>query len=140
MSDETVIRAMTAADIPAAMRLREIAGWNQNEADWHRFLEIEPEGCFVACRLERVVGTVTTLGYEKRFGRLARGRDPRPQVVGARARAPEDVPGDLVRLLDHGRVARVLAPEASEQPAAVGAEDGPVPAADPFELLFRHLG
>ena len=68
MSDETVIRAMTAADIPAAMRLREIAGWNQNEADWHRFLEIEPEGCFVACRLERVVGTVTTLGYEKRFG------------------------------------------------------------------------
>src|SRR4030095_4066173 len=31
-------RTTTKADIPAGMRLKEIAGWNQTEADWQRFL------------------------------------------------------------------------------------------------------
>jgi GNAT superfamily N-acetyltransferase len=39
---------MTAAGLPLGMRLKEQAGWNQVEADWRRFLTIEPEGCFVA--------------------------------------------------------------------------------------------
>jgi GNAT superfamily N-acetyltransferase len=39
---------MTAADVPLGMRLKEQAGWNQAEADWRRFLDLEPEGCFVA--------------------------------------------------------------------------------------------
>jgi hypothetical protein len=30
------------------MRLKAQAGWNQTEADWRRFLDLEPEGCFVA--------------------------------------------------------------------------------------------
>src|ERR1700687_2743834 len=42
------LRIMTMADIPAGMRLKEIAGWNQTAADWKRFLEASPEGCFVA--------------------------------------------------------------------------------------------
>jgi GNAT superfamily N-acetyltransferase len=51
---------MTRADIPLGMRLKEQAGWNQLEADWQRFLDLEPEGCFVA-ELDGVeVGTVTT--------------------------------------------------------------------------------
>jgi GNAT superfamily N-acetyltransferase len=29
------------------MRLKQQAGWNQTEADWLRFLDLEPEGCFV---------------------------------------------------------------------------------------------
>ncbi|HJT79274.1 MAG TPA: GNAT family N-acetyltransferase [Gemmataceae bacterium] len=42
------VRRMTAEDIPLGMRLKQQAGWNQTEADWRRFLDLEPEGCFVA--------------------------------------------------------------------------------------------
>lgn len=41
-----MIRLLTAADIPAAMRLKEAAGWNQTEQDWANLLAAEPEGCF----------------------------------------------------------------------------------------------
>ena len=42
------IRQMTAADLGLGMRLKTQAGWNQTEADWRRFLEMQPDGCFVA--------------------------------------------------------------------------------------------
>jgi predicted N-acetyltransferase YhbS len=42
------IRTMTAADVSLGMRLKEQAGWNQVEADWRRFLAMQPDGCFVA--------------------------------------------------------------------------------------------
>ncbi|MBM4017048.1 MAG: GNAT family N-acetyltransferase [Planctomycetes bacterium] len=42
------IRAMTAQDVPLGMRLKDLAGWNQTEADWRRLLVLEPAGCFVA--------------------------------------------------------------------------------------------
>jgi GNAT superfamily N-acetyltransferase len=54
---------MTAADIPLGMRLKEQAGWNQIEADWVRFLDLEPEGCFVAELDAAPVGTVTTCTF-----------------------------------------------------------------------------
>jgi GNAT superfamily N-acetyltransferase len=58
---------MTKADIPAGMRLKELAGWNQTSSDWKRFLEASPEGCFVAEVDGKVCGTVTTISYEDRF-------------------------------------------------------------------------
>jgi GNAT superfamily N-acetyltransferase len=61
------IRVMTRADIPGGMRLKELAGWNQTEEDWRRFLEASPEGCFVAEWSGHVAGTVTTIVYENRF-------------------------------------------------------------------------
>jgi predicted N-acetyltransferase YhbS len=61
------LRLMTTKDIPEAMRLKEIAGWNQTIADWRRFLSATPEGCFVAEHDGRVIGTVTTIVYEDRF-------------------------------------------------------------------------
>lgn len=57
------IRLASAADIPAAMRLKELAGWNQTERDWQRLLELEPEGCFAAMCDDRVVGTATTTAF-----------------------------------------------------------------------------
>jgi GNAT superfamily N-acetyltransferase len=51
---------MTVADVPLGMRLKEQAGWNQTEADWRRFLDLEPEGCFVAELDGQPVGTTTT--------------------------------------------------------------------------------
>jgi len=60
------IRVMTPADIPAGMRLKDLAGWNQTSEDWGRFLQESPEGCFVAECDGRVAGTVTTIVYEGR--------------------------------------------------------------------------
>src|SRR5260370_22176016 len=61
------IRVMKRADIPAGMRLKDLAGWNQTEADWERFLHASPDGCFVAEAAEPVVGSSTTLRYAARF-------------------------------------------------------------------------
>ena len=65
MQPETAIeiRPLVAADIPAAMRLKEAAGWNQTEADWRRLLALEPNGCFAAIKDGRLVGTTTTTIY-----------------------------------------------------------------------------
>jgi hypothetical protein len=38
------IRLLFESDIPAAMRLKEAAGWNQTEDDWRRLLLLEPNG------------------------------------------------------------------------------------------------
>jgi GNAT superfamily N-acetyltransferase len=50
---------MTTGDVPLGMRLKHQAGWNQTEADWRRFLDLEPEGCFVAELDGAPVGTTT---------------------------------------------------------------------------------
>ncbi len=65
------IRTMTMADIPHGMRFKEAAGWNQTEADWERFLSLEPEGCFVAEMDGEVVGTATTCRFGQACGWIA---------------------------------------------------------------------
>ena len=55
-----IIRTMTGRDVPLGMALTDRAGWNQTEADWLRFLALEPEGCFVAEWDGRPVGTTVT--------------------------------------------------------------------------------
>jgi GNAT superfamily N-acetyltransferase len=57
------VRLLFETDIPAAMQLKEAAGWNQTEADWLRLLALEPNGCFVAVKNGRLVGTTTTTTY-----------------------------------------------------------------------------
>ena len=61
--DKVNIRLLFESDIPAAMKLKEAAGWNQTEADWRRLLRLEPEGCFAAIENDRLVGTTTTTTY-----------------------------------------------------------------------------
>ena len=58
---------MDVDDIGVGMRLKSEAGWNQTEADWHRFLNLQPDGCFVAELDGDPCGTVTTC----RFGDVA---------------------------------------------------------------------
>src|ERR1051326_1198836 len=62
------LRNLTAADISFAMRLKSVAGCNQTEADWRRFLELEPGGCFVAEYESQPAGTVTAISFGERFG------------------------------------------------------------------------
>jgi GNAT superfamily N-acetyltransferase len=54
------VRPLTAADLPLGLRLCGAAGWNQTEADWRRFLDLQPDGCFVAEYDGAPVGTTTT--------------------------------------------------------------------------------
>jgi GNAT superfamily N-acetyltransferase len=61
------LRTMTNADIPAGMRLKDLAGWNQTPADWLCFLDASPQGCFAAEVDGKVVGTAATIVYEGRF-------------------------------------------------------------------------
>src|ERR1044072_3748614 len=51
-------------DIPAAMKLKEAAGWNQTEDDWRRLITLEPAGCFAAIKNHQLVGTTTTTTYK----------------------------------------------------------------------------
>ncbi|MDQ3815233.1 MAG: GNAT family N-acetyltransferase, partial [Armatimonadota bacterium] len=57
------LRPMTINDIADGMHLKAIAGWNQTEDDWRLFLQTNPDGCFVAVRNGRTVGTVATINY-----------------------------------------------------------------------------
>lgn len=86
---------MTSADIPAGMRLNEIAGWNQTSADWQRFLDASPRGCFVADVDGQVRGTVATIPYQDRFawiGMVLVDPDYRGRGVGTRL---------LLRAIEH---------------------------------------
>ena len=56
---------MTIDDLGLGMKLSGQAGWNQTQADWRRFIELEPEGCFVGELNGHSVGTTTTCIFRK---------------------------------------------------------------------------
>ncbi len=80
------IRTMHSADIPSAMRLKQLALWNQTRDDWRRFLALEPAGGFVATRAGRVVGTVTTCSFRSVawIGMMLVDPEHRRQGIGTR--------------------------------------------------------
>src|SRR5438552_14164760 len=87
-------RLTNEADIPAGMRLKEVAGWNVTPSDWERFLRARPAGGCVAELDGRVCGTATTIGYEGRFawiGMVLVDPESRGRGIGTRllARAIE---------------------------------------------------
>jgi GNAT superfamily N-acetyltransferase len=51
---------MKDEDVPLGMELKRHAGWNQTEVDWRRFLDLEPDGCFVAELDGTASATLTT--------------------------------------------------------------------------------
>jgi len=56
---------MTIDDLGLGIKLSGQAGWNQTQADWRRFIELEPEGCFVGELNGSSVGTTTTCVFRK---------------------------------------------------------------------------
>ena len=103
--NDFIIRRMTQDDIPAGMRLKAAAGWNQTETDWRLYLDIGGEGCFVAERDGRVVGTVTTVSYGGRFswiGMMLVDPEMRRKGIGTRlmGRAIEHLEGKGAIRLD----------------------------------------
>ncbi|HJX92867.1 MAG TPA: GNAT family N-acetyltransferase [Pyrinomonadaceae bacterium] len=67
-TEQIEIRLLGESDIPAAMQLKEAAGWNQTEEDWRRLLMLESDGCFGAVTDGSLVGTTTTTTYDKNLG------------------------------------------------------------------------
>ncbi len=59
------LRLLTPDDLPALMRLKEAASWNQTTEDWLRVMRLEPEGCFGA----EVDGTLAASATTVCFGR-----------------------------------------------------------------------
>lgn len=68
MTPEITLRPLSTADLAFACELNALAGWNQTENDWRRYLEFEPDGCFLAAAGGRSAGTATTIRYGNRFG------------------------------------------------------------------------
>ena len=56
---------MSSSDLPFGSKLSDQAGWNQTAADWRRFLELQPGGCFVAEIGGQLVGTVATCVFDQ---------------------------------------------------------------------------
>lgn len=57
------IRQLTLSDVPWAMRLVEIAEWNQTPSDWDRLVRVSPDGCFAVEWDGRKAGTATAVDY-----------------------------------------------------------------------------
>ena len=62
-----VVRTLRRADIPAAMRIKEAAGWNQTETDWHNLLRLAPETCFGLECDGALAATATAVCYQRRL-------------------------------------------------------------------------
>lgn len=57
------LRSLRPADVADAVALSTQAGWNQRPADWDRFLELAPEGCFAGTVEGDLVATATVVTY-----------------------------------------------------------------------------
>ncbi len=75
---------MTRSDLPHGEKLSQQAGWNQTAADWQRFLQLQPDGCFVAQLNDQLVGTVTTCLFDSVgwIGMMLVASSARSQGVG----------------------------------------------------------
>ena len=68
MPDMAQPRNLEINDLPAALELSTLAGWNQTADDWRLLLELAPSGCFGIEVDRRVVATATLLCYGERLG------------------------------------------------------------------------
>ena len=79
------IRLFQKTDLVFADSLRALAGWNQTPDDWLRFLNHQPDGCFIAEWDGQPVGTATTTLYEDKvawIGMVLVHPDARRQGIG----------------------------------------------------------
>ena len=59
------LRLLTSADVPAALQLSSLAGWNQTAEDWLCLLELAPDGCFGIQIGDTLAATTTLFCYGK---------------------------------------------------------------------------
>jgi GNAT superfamily N-acetyltransferase len=61
---ELAVEALKTDDIPAAMELKNVLGWNQTPEDWQRFLRLAPEGAFKLLVQGRLAGTALAFVFD----------------------------------------------------------------------------
>ena len=61
------MRLLHPGDVPAALELPTIAGWNQTEDDWRMLMDLAPQGCFGTDAGGKLVATTTLLPYGKQL-------------------------------------------------------------------------
>lgn len=64
------VQFLRQTDLAEAIRLEESERWNQTEADWKRIQRLCPQGCFAAFCQGSLVGTVTTINYQRKLAWL----------------------------------------------------------------------
>jgi GNAT superfamily N-acetyltransferase len=57
------VRLLLKEDVPEAISLSDLAGWNQTPADWARLIALQPDGCFCVAESQRIVATATIVSY-----------------------------------------------------------------------------
>jgi len=60
MTDNSIVRKLTIADLSAAMALSTEAGWNQTAHDWRVLIELSPQGC-LAIEIDGEIASTATL-------------------------------------------------------------------------------
>jgi GNAT superfamily N-acetyltransferase len=60
MSDNSIPRKLTIADVPGAMALSTEAGWNQTADDWRMLIKLSPQGC-LAIEIDGEIASTATL-------------------------------------------------------------------------------
>src|SRR5579863_3423197 len=63
-------RCLTPADLPGAVDLSTLAGWNQTADDWAMLLDLAPQSCFLIEVEGRVAATCTLVCYGVRLAWL----------------------------------------------------------------------
>lgn len=91
------IRMFTEADVPAGMRLKRAAGWNQTEADWRRAMRLQPDGCYAGVCDGDIVATLTTCIFGSVAWVAMVLTDPAYRGRGFASRLLERALGDLRR-------------------------------------------
>lgn len=69
-SRDISVRLLTLLDIPSALVLSTLAGWNQTISDWELLLRLEPEGCLAVECDGRIVATATLICYDDQLAWL----------------------------------------------------------------------
>src|SRR3954452_3959003 len=65
------LRQLRASDLPDLMALTLAANWNQTSADWLRFLNFDPSGCFGFEHEGRIVASAACMRYEDQMAWIA---------------------------------------------------------------------
>jgi GNAT superfamily N-acetyltransferase len=100
------IRLFGHQDVGDAVELSDAAGWNQIEADWHRLVRYQPDGCLGAWVNGQLAGTTTFVIYEDRLAWIGmvlvrpevRGQGIGTCLVRAAMETLRDGPVDIVGL------------------------------------------
>jgi ribosomal protein S18 acetylase RimI-like enzyme len=61
------LRELRHSDLPDAMELSRLAGWNQTGDDWEALLRLDPQGCFGIEVEHHIVATATLLCFGKQL-------------------------------------------------------------------------